>query len=204
MWSGNRIYFLSDRDRIMNLFVYDTETKETTKVTNYTEYDIKFPSLGPDNIIYENGGFLYTYNLGSGEIAKIEVYIANDFLYSRKQLKDASKNIVYTSVSPDGKRAVFGARGDIYTVPAKSGITKNLTKSSGVHDRNVEWSPNGKYISYISDATGEAEIYIIDKDGKEAPIQLTKNSDTYKYNPIWSPDGKKLLWSDKKTQAAIY
>lgn len=198
MWSGKKIYFLSDRDRIMNLFVYDTETKETKKITDYTEYDIKFPSLGPESIIYENGGFLYTYDLNTEEISKIDIYIANDFLYSRKQLKDASKNIASASLSPDGKRAVFGARGDIYTVPAKSGITKNLTSSSGVHDRNVEWSPNGKYISYISDATGEDEIYIIDKDGENEPVQLTKNSDTYKYNPVWSPDSKKLLWSDKK------
>ncbi len=198
MWHGDKIYYLSDRDRTMNLFVYDVNTRETTKVTDYTNYDIKFPSLGDEAIIYENGGFLYTYDLNNGEIKKVEVQIANDLLTSRSQFKDASKNITSYEVSPDGKRAVFSARGDIFTVPAKSGITKNLTKSCGIHDRYVAWSPDGKYISYISDNTGEDEIYIVDKDGKEAPIQLTKNSDTYKYYPLWSPDGKKLMWSDKK------
>ncbi len=93
------------------------------------------------------------------------------------------------AVSPDGKRVVFGARGDVYTVPAKTGITRNLTESSGVHDRNVEWSPKGLYISFISDRTGEDEIYIQNQDGKEEAIQLTFNSDNYNYNPIWSPDG---------------
>jgi len=101
------------------------------------------------------------------------------------------------AISPDGKRVVFGARGDVYTLPAKSGVTRNLTESSGVHDRNVEWSPKGKYVSYISDRTGEDEIYIQNQDGKEDAIQITSESDTYKYNPIWSPDGKYLIWGDK-------
>ncbi len=116
---------------------------------------------------------------------------------SRSVQKDASKSINSWAISPDGKRLTFGARGDVYTVPAEHGITKNLTESSGVHDRNVEWSPDGKYISYISDRTGEDEIYIQKQDGSEAAIQITENSSNYKYNPIWSPDSKKLLWSDR-------
>ena len=197
MWHGSKIYFLSDRDRTMNLFVYDTESETTTKLTEYTVYDIKFPSLGDKAIIYENGGYLYTYDLASGMIRKVPVVIAEDFASGRNELKDASKSIVTLAVSPDGKRVVFGARGDIFTVPVKSGITRNLTTGSGVNDRNVEWSPDGKYISFISDKTGEDEIYIMKQDGSESPEQLTDNSDTYKFNPIWSPDGKKLLWADR-------
>ncbi len=197
MWYKNKVFFLSDRDRTMNLFVYDVETKQTEKLTDYTNYDIKFPSLGDHSIIYENGGYLYNYEIATGEIKKIPVYIENDLITGRNQLKDASKLIRSRAVSPDGKRVVFGARGDVYTVPSKQGITRNLTRSSGAHDRNVEWSPNGKYISYISDRTGEDEIYIQNQNGLEDAIQITKNSDTYKYNPIWSPDSKKLLWSDK-------
>lgn len=198
MWHGDYIYYISDRDRIMNLFSYNTLTKETKKVTNYEKYDIKFPSLGDAGIVYENGGEIHYYDINTGETNKIEVSIQNDFPNSRAQFKKANKSISSWAVSPDGKRAVFGARGDVFTVPAKNGIVRNLTESNGVHDRNVEWSPNGKYISFISDATGEDEIYIINQDGKEEPIQLTKDSDTYKFNPIWSPDGKYLLWGDKK------
>jgi tricorn protease len=197
MWYGKNIYFLSDRDRIMNLFVYDTETRETKKVTNYTEYDIKFPSLGNKSIVYENGGFLYNFDLETQQAVKIPVIIADDFISGRNELKDASKMISSWAVSLDGKRLVFGARGDVFSVPSKSGMTRNLTESSGVHDRNVEWSPNGKYISYISDRTGEDEIYIQNQDGSEDAIQITFNSSNYKYNPVWSPDSKKLLWSDR-------
>ncbi len=197
MWHGNKVYFLSDRDRTMNLFVYDLTTKATTKLTHYTNYDIKFPSLGDHSIIYENGGELFNYELSTGEITKVPVYIENDLITGRNALKDASKLIRSWALAPDGKRVAFGARGDVYTVPAKHGITRNLTQSSGAHDRNVEWSPNGKYISYISDRTGEDEIYIQNQNGMEKAIQITSGSDTYKYNPVWSPDSKKLLWSDK-------
>jgi tricorn protease len=197
MWHGDKVYFLSDRDRTMNLFVYDLKTKQTQKLTDYTEYDIKFPSLGNESIIYENGGYLYNYKISDGSIAKVNVIINNDLTTGRNELKDASKFINSWALSPDGKRVTFGARGDVFTVPATSGITRNLTMSSGVHDRNVEWSPNGKYISFISDRTGEDEIYIQNQNGLEPAIQLTSNSITYKYNPIWSPDSKKLLWSDK-------
>ncbi len=197
MWHGNKVFFLSDRDRTMNMFAYDLTSMKTEKITNYTEYDIKFPSLGKDFIVYENGGYIYKYNIATGEISKVSVNIENDMLTARNEIKDASKFINSWAVSPDGKRVVFGARGDVFTVPAESGITRNLTESSGVHDRNVEWSPNGKYISFISDRTGEDEIYIQNQNGKEDAIKITSNSDTYKYNPIWSPDSKKLLWGDK-------
>lgn len=198
MWHADKVYFLSDRDRTMNMFCYDLNTKETKKITNYTEFDIKFPSLGDEAIIYENGGYLYTYDLSSGEIEKIDIQIASDFLHSREQIKDASKSINSFAISPDGKRLTFGARGDVWTVPVKSGITKNLTQTSSVHDRNVEWSPDGKYISFISDVTGEDEIYIMKQDGSAKAVRLTTNGDTYKYNPVWSPDSKKLIWGDKK------
>ncbi len=196
MWHGDKIYFISDRDRIMNLFMYDLNTKETKKVTNFTDYDIKFPNLGDSEIIFEKGGFLFTYNLKTEAVQKIEVRIANDMLTSRDKIVNASKYIETYSLSPDGKRAVFGARGEIFTVPAKKGITRNLTNNSKAHDRNVEWSPDGKWIAFISDMNGEDEIYIQLQDGSEKPIQLTKDADTYKYDIEWSPDSKYILWSD--------
>ncbi len=197
MWYGDEIYFLSDRDRIMNLFVYNIVSGETKKVTNYTEYDIKFPSLGNGVIIYENAGFLYTFTIATQQTAKLTIKIADDFVTGRDEQKDASKLINSYAISPDGKRLAFDGRGDVFTVPAKNGITRNLTQSPGVHDRNVEWSPDGKYISYISDRTGEDEIFIQDQEGTIPAIEITSNSHNYKYNPNWSPDSKKLLWSDR-------
>jgi len=197
MWHGDNIYFISDRDRIMNLFCYNLTTKETKKLTDFTGFDIKFPSLGDSSIIFENGGYIYTFDLKSQLTKKILIQIADDLNGGRTEMKDASKNIAAYDISPDGKRLVFNGRGDVFTVPAKSGITRNLTQSSGVHDRNAVWSPDGKYIAYISDATGEDEIYIVAQDGSAAPEKITSNSDTYKYQPVWSPDSKKLLWADK-------
>ena len=203
MWHGNMIYYLSDRDRIMNLFAYNTSTKETKKITEFDRYDIKFPSLGDQGIVFENGGEIHYFDFATNKTIKVTVSIKNDFPNSRTSLKDASKRISSRAVSPDGKRIVLGARGDVFTLPAKEGITRNLTSSNGVHERNVEWSPKGKYISYISDETGEDEIYIINQDGTEKAQQLTFNSDTYKFNPIWSPNGKYLLWGDKKLRLQI-
>lgn len=197
MWHGDKIYYISDRDRIMNLFSYDINTKETKKVTNFTEYDIKFPTLGDKAIVFENGGFIYLFDIATQKAQKVKITIADDVIYGRNEIKDASKHLASYEISPDGKRMLASARGDIFTIPAKNGITRNLTQSSGAHDRNPKWSPDGKYIAYISDIGGEFEIYIQNNDGSEEAIQLTKNADTYKYKLKWSPDSKKIIWSDK-------
>ncbi len=197
MWSGDKIYFVSERERPTNLYCYDLKSKETKKVTDFKEFDIKFPSLGDNAIVFENGGFIYTFDLATQNTQKVSVRIANDFITGRNQMKDASKFINTFSLSPDGKRIALGARGDIWTVPAKTGITKNLTNTPGVHDRDVAWSPDGKYVAYISDNTGEDEIYLENQDGSGDPVQVTKNADTYKYAITWSPDSKKILWADK-------
>jgi tricorn protease len=198
MWHGDNIYFLSDRDRTMNLFVYNTGTRQTRKLTNYTDYDVKFPSIGNNAIIYENGGYLYVFDLVTEKASKVNITIAEDFYGGRNELKDASKSIANADISPDGKRVVFSARGDVFSVPAEEGITRNLTASSGAHDREAVWSPDGKYIAYLSDKTGEYEIYIEAQDGSSPAVQLTSNADTYKFTILWSPDSKKILWSDKK------
>lgn len=198
MWSDNKIYFISDRDRIMNLFVYDLSTKATSKLTNFDVYDIKFPSMGKDEIVFENGGFIHVFDIKTGTAKKLDIFIADDNLAVNKKWVDASKNINGLSVSPDAMRITASARGDIFTLPASKGITRNLTATSGVHERNAIWSPNGKYIAYISDESGEDEIYIIAQDGKTKATKLTNNGDTYKFQIKWSPDSKKILWSDKK------
>ncbi len=198
MWHGNTIYFASDRDHTMNLFAYDLTTKQTKKLTTFTEYDVKFPSLGDNAIVFENGGYIYKLDLASEKVEKVPVEIREDFDIGRGGWRDVSKDVTNFEIAPDGSRALFGARGDVFTVPAKNGPTRNITATSGVHERNSKWSPDGKWIAYVSDATGEDEIYIAPQDGSTPAIQLTKNADTYKYQLSWSPDSKKLLWADKK------
>ncbi len=199
MWSGKKIYFLSDRDEIkrMNLYVYDLGSKATRKLTDFTEFDIKFPSLGREAIVFENGGYIYRFDLASEQAAKVPVMIADDMVSGRGQLTGLANRVTNYEISPDGKRALFGARGEIFTVPAKNGNTRNLTNSPGVHERNSKWSPDGRWIAYISDRSGEDEIYIMAQDGSAEPQQLTKNADTYKYELFWSPDSRKIAWDDK-------
>jgi tricorn protease len=200
MWSGNTIYFISDRDdnKRMNLYAYNITTQETRRITNFAEYDIKFPSIGDNAIVFENGGYIYRYDLVADRYERVAISLNEDFNSGRGGLVDVSKHVTNYEISPDGNRALFGARGDIFTVPAKYGNTRNVTKTPGIHERNSLWSPDGKWIAYISDATGEDEIYIMPQDGSGSPIQLTKNSDTYKYQIVWSPDSKKLMWGDRK------
>lgn len=200
MWHADKIYYLSDRDQNqrMNLFVYDLETEKETQLTHYKDVDIKFPSSGPGGIVYEYAGYIYRYDFTSQKAARVPIQILEDDAPSRPEVHAVDKEIKAYEISPDGKRALFSARGDLFTVPAKSGPTRNLTGTPGVHDRNPKWSPDGKHIAYISDASGEDEIWIIPQDGAGPAKQLTTSGDTYKYALTWSPDSQKILWADKK------
>ncbi len=200
MWQTNRIYFLSDRDenKRMNLYVQDLGAKTARKLTSFADFDIKFPSLGDKAIVFENGGFIYRFDLATEKTQKVPISIQEDLSTGRGGLKDVSKEITHYALSPDGNRALFGARGEIFTVPVKNGNTRNLTQTSGVNERLAQWSPDGKWIAYISDASGEDEVYLLPQDGSAPPTQLTMNGDTYKYQILWSPDSQKILWSDKK------
>ena len=197
MWSGELIYFVSDRTGTMNLFAYDTRSRETKQFTSFDEFDVKFPSLGDKAIVFENGGYVWSFDLATQKAERLSIFIEEDERGGRASLKDASGSVRGADVSPDGKRIVVSARGDVYSVPAVSGVTRNLTATSGVHERNVRWSPDGTRIAYISDESGEDEIYLRSPDGMQPPVRLTRDGDTYKYAFAWSPDGGKILWSDK-------
>lgn len=197
MWAGDKIYFISDRDSRLNLFSYDLKSKETKKLTDFKDFDVKFPSLGDKSIVFENGGYIYSVDFATEKVTKHSISIDADFVSGRGGMIDVSKNVSNFEIAPDGKRALFGARGELFTVPLKNGPTRNLTNTSGVHERSSKWSPDGKWIAFISDESGEDEIYIIPQDGSAKATKLTSGAETYKYGLIWSPDSKKLLWNDK-------
>ncbi|MCL4708635.1 PD40 domain-containing protein [bacterium] len=202
MWAGNKIYFLSDRDdnKRMNLYSYDLTTKDTKRLTNYSDFDIKFPSAGQNTLVYEYAGYIYKFDFATEQSQKVPIQIADDMVSGRNELRSVGSEVTNYEISPDGKRALFGAHGEVFTVPAKYGATRNLTNSAGVHERNSKWSPDGRWIAFISDKTGEDEIYIVNQDGSSAPQQITNEgaAPSYKYQIEWSPDSKKLLWGDRK------
>ena len=198
MWGpDNRIYFTSDRDGRMNLFATDLTTKETKQLTTFKDFDIKFPSIGKDSIVFEEAGYIWRYDLASGQAAQIPIEVKEDFASGRAAFVDASKHIESVNLAPDGERAIVVARGDLFSVPMKEGTARNLSKSSNAHERDAIWSPDGKSIAYDSDVTGENELYVRSQDGKGQPQQVTSGADTYYYKPVWSPDSKKLLWADR-------
>src|SRR5581483_509167 len=138
------------------------------------------------------------FDLGSQKAGKVPIRVLDDRVGARGGLVDVSKNVVPCEIAPDGKRALFAARGELFSVPAKDGLTRNLTRTPGVHERNAKFSPDGKKVAFVSDATGEVEIHVGPADGSEPAKPVTSGADTYKYEIAWSPDSKKILWSDKK------
>ncbi len=199
MWHGDRIYFVSEREEShqANLYVMDLKTRKPRRLTDFTEFAVKFPSLGDTGIVFENGGYLYRLDFQTEKAVRIPVEIREDLAIGRGGLRDVSKETTSYEIAPDGARALIGARGDVFTVPAKNGATRNLTQSPGVHERNAVWSPDGKWIAYVSDQSGEDEIWIRPQEGSGEPRALTSGADTYKYEIVWSPDSKRIAWTDK-------
>lgn len=198
MWGpDNKIYFLSDRDNRMNLYVMDLASKEAKQLTHFTDFDIKFPTIGKDSIVFENAGYIWRYDLAGGQATPLPIEIKEDFASGRAAFLDAAKHLESVNLAPDGERAIVVARGDLFSVPAKHGAPRNLSHTSNAHERDAIWSPDGKWIAYNSDATGENELYVRAQDGSGQPQQITSKADTYYYQATWSPDSKKLLWSDR-------
>ena len=199
MWHKNTIYFLSDRDtsQTLNIWSYDLESKEFNQVTSFTEYDVKWPSLGPKDIVFQNAGKLYLLDIESGRSKVVPVRIPADLPHIRTQYKDVSKQIFHYSISPTGQRAIFGARGEILTLPKEHGSLRKLTNSSSIAERSPAWSPDGKKVAYFSDRTGEYELYTRNADGSGDEQQITKNSKAFRYHPLWSPDNEKIAFHDK-------
>lgn len=199
MWASNgKIYFVSERTPRANLFSYDLASKQTKQLTQFTDFDVKFPSLGGKTIVFEQAGQIWKFDLATEKSSAVPITIREDFAATRPALTNVAKSLASVSPSPDGQRVTVVARGDVFTVPAKDGPTRNLTQTQGVHERSARWSPDGKWIAYLSDATGEFELYVRPQDGKGAAIQLTSNNDTYPFALDWSPDSKKILWADRK------
>jgi len=204
MWAPNgKIYFVSERTGRGNLFSYELATKRTTQLTQFTEFDVKFPSLGRGAVVFEQAGQVWRLDLATERAKPVPILVQEDRAAARPAWSPVTRWVQGVDLAPDGQRAVVVARGDVFTVPAKNGSTRNLTQTPGTHERGATWSPNGKWIAYLSDASGEFELYLRTQDGRSAPIQLTRDADTYYYNPEWSPDSKQLAWADHKARLRV-
>lgn len=196
MWIGNTVYFLSDRNHTVNLFGYRLDTKALAQLTRHEDFDIMSASAGPDAIVYEQAGYIHLIDAKSGQSRRLTIEVTGDFPWARPQFKKVAGMIRSAMLSPTGVRAVFEARGDIFTVPAEKGDYRNLTQSSGAHDRSPVWSPDGAQVAWFSDVSGEYQLMIGDPAGITKPRAVALPSSAYFSNLAWSPDGKSLLFQD--------
>jgi tricorn protease len=162
-----------------------------------------WPSGSGGKIAFEKGGFIYTLNLDSGQTAKIDIALHYDNPAIIPYYKNVEKFIDQMDISPTGKRALFSARGDIFSVPEEYGQIENLTRTQGIREIFPCWSPDGQYIVYYSDVSGEYELYMIKANSSDPAIQLTANSSAWKFAPIWSPDSQKIVYADKHEELLL-
>lgn len=206
MWHGKELYFLSDRGKNgrLNLWVYDTASSKTSQVTDFADFDVRFPSVGPDDIVFENGGKLYRWEFAAKKSVPVDVVIPSDRPNLRERSVDVTALAGNVTPGPTGKRALLEARGEIFSLPAKDGVNENVTRTGGVAERFPAWSPDGKWIAYISDRSGENELWVRGADGKPftwpgdsaaaTEKQLTNLGPGYKFAPRWSPDTKSIVF----------
>jgi len=198
MWVGNTIYFNSDRDGHFNLYAYDLETGKTSQATNSKLWDVRWPSSdNTGKIVYEMNGELQVLDTANRKSSAISITVPDDGLARRPSRISASGNIESANLSPKGERILFSARGDIFSAPIEKGPTRNLTHSSGAHDKWPSWSPDGARVAFISDLTGEEELYVIAQDGSKPAEQITTGGNAMRYQPEWAPDGQRIAFGDK-------
>jgi tricorn protease len=198
MWIGDTIYFNSDRDGHFNLYTYDVSSGKTTQVTSNRVWDVRWPSSDNEGrIVYELNGELQVLDARSKRSSAISIAVPDEGLARRPSRVSAANQLESIGLSPKGERALFVARGDVFTAPIEKGPTRNLTHSSGAHDKWAAWSPDGTRIAFISDMSGEEELYIMPQDGLKPAEQITRGGTAMRYQPEWAPDGKRIAFSDK-------
>ncbi len=176
--------------------MYDTATKATAQVTSFTEYDVMWPSRGEGGIVFENGGYLYHLDPATKQAQKLSIHVTGDRPHTVPYFKNVAENVESFDISPSGKRVVFAARGEIFTVPAEKGNIRNLSATPAQRERGVGWSPDGKWISYFSDADGNYDLYVRAADGTGELTRLVTGEAIWMDGVLWSPDSKWMAWSD--------
>jgi tricorn protease len=204
MWVGDKIFFSSDKDDTLNLYAYDTKSKKTDQLTHSNKWDVRWPSTDHKNqIVYESGGELNIYDIATGQSRHISITVPTDALAERPSQVSAANAIESFCLSPKGERALFVARGDVFTAPIEKGPTRNLTDSSKAHEKWAQWSPDGSKIAYISDLDGEDQLYTINQDGSGKQEELTHGLKSMLYQPEWASDGKRIAFTDADSKLYV-
>ncbi len=203
MWIGDTIYFVSDRGHTLNLWSMPTSGGEARQLTRFDDFDILWPSAGKDALVFEQGGWIWRFDPATAQASKIDIRVGGDQPQALPAWKKVAAQIESFDVSPHGERVVFGARGEVFSVPAKNGEIRNLSKTPAAREISASWSPDGKSIAYLSDESGEYEIYVRSQDGSGEPRRVTRDGGIWRFPPVWSPDSGKLAYADKRLRLRI-
>lgn len=205
MFHGNKIFYLSDNtaDKKFNIWVYDLTTKEHKQITEYSDTDVHFPSIGPDAIVYEAGGDLYLMDINTYTSKKVNITVVDDRYSAKTKYVDANDYLSTFTIAPDGNRVLVEARGEVLSLPKEKGSFRNLTLSSGSAERFPAWSPDGKTVAYWSDASGEYELVLQDYESGKAKT-VTSTGKDYKYNIFWSPDSKHIVFINQAMEIYLF
>ncbi|HEV8426713.1 MAG TPA: PDZ domain-containing protein, partial [Pyrinomonadaceae bacterium] len=196
VWVDDSVFFISDRDGVANVWEYQTKTKKLTQITKFTDFDVKAMDSGAGAVVFEQAGYVHELDPKTGKTKIVNIIAAGDFPWMMPNWEDVSNRLTNMALSPTGKRVVVEARGEIFTIPADKGDVRNLTNSSASAERDPAWSPDGKFVSYFSDKSGEYKLVIEAQDGLTPPREIALAKPTHYYTPSWSPDSKKLLFTD--------
>ncbi len=195
-WLGRTVYFISDRDGVANVWAYDTAAEKLDQVTKFTDFDVKALDTGAGAVVFEQAGYVHELDPKTGREHVVSITAPGDFPWMMARWEDVTGRMTNIALSPTGKRVVAEARGEIFTIPAEKGDVRNLTQSSGSAERDPAWSPDGKYVSYFSDKSGEYQLVVEAQDGLTPPRAIPLEHPTHYYTPSWSPDSKKLVYTD--------
>jgi len=202
MWVGGKVIFLSDRNGPVTLFSYDPASRKVVQILNNKGFDLKWASSFGETIAYEQFGAIYLFDLKSGGSKRVEIHLAADITDVRPSIQKVGSKIANAGISPTGARAVFEARGDIFTVPAEKGDVRDLTNTSGVAERDPSWSRDGKQIAYFSDESGEYQLHLCPQNGLGTVTKIPLGEQpAFFYEPVWSPDSKKIAYTDNRLNA---